>query len=85
MYKQDTFKVTALSKEQCDITNSYQVRELIGDSKYDCIINAAAYTNVDQAEENYELSKLVNCETVQNISQCIKQSQTLFIAQISFE
>ena len=79
MYKQDTFKVTALSKEQCDITNLYQVRELIGDSEFDCIINAAAYTNVDQAEDNYELSKLVNCESVKNISQCIEKSQTLLI------
>ena len=79
MYKQDFFKITALSKQQCDITNLNQLREFIGDSEYDCIINAAAYTNVDQAEESYELSKQVNCESVKNISQCIEKSQTLLI------
>ena len=79
MYKQDIFTVTALPKEQCDITDFDQVKEFISNDEYDCIINAAAYTNVDQAEECYELSKLVNCESVKNITQCIQKSQTLLI------
>tara|TARA_A100001388_G_C28764816_1_gene500070 strand:- start:470 stop:1234 length:765 start_codon:yes stop_codon:yes gene_type:complete len=55
------------------------VRESIGKGDYDCVINAAAYTDVDGAENNYELSRLINCESVKNISQCLANTQTLLI------
>ena len=42
-------RLTALSKDECDVTNFSLVNEQICKVNYDCIINASAYTNVNQA------------------------------------
>ncbi len=57
-----------LDKEEIDITNEQSVREVLRDAKATTIINAAAYTNVDAAEENSEDAFLVNETGVQNLA-----------------
>ncbi len=78
-YRNDCFDVTALTKKQCDTTDFYQVKEQIQKKKYDCIINASAYTKVDDAEENVEMSDMVNCQAIKNICKIIKNTGILFI------
>lgn len=64
--------VTAWDKEELDITNGEEVQKKIVAAKPDVVINAAAYTAVDAAEENRELALAVNGQGVRNIAQAAK-------------
>ncbi len=45
---------------ELDITNRDAVVSFVKDNEIDCIVNCAAYTAVDKAEENEELANLLN-------------------------
>lgn len=53
-------EVIALDRQQLDLTNPDQIRERVRATKPDIIVNAAAYTAVDKAEEEPELTMTVN-------------------------
>jgi len=53
---------------QCDITNFDGIREWLKNSAPDAVINAAAYTAVDESENNQETADLVNGEAVGNLA-----------------
>lgn len=53
-------EIVALDIDDLDLTKGDTIRETIRWIKPNIIINAAAYTNVDQAEEETELATLVN-------------------------
>lgn len=46
--------------DKLDITDNKAVREYIDEHDINCIINCAAYTNVDQAEIDFQLAKQLN-------------------------
>ena len=52
---------------QGDITDAKQVAHFIGDEKWSAIINTAAYTNVDRAEDEPEKAYALNAEAIQHI------------------
>ena len=52
--------VEAVDRAQCDIASVDQVRDLFDKISCDAVINAAAYTKVDQAETDTELAGRVN-------------------------
>lgn len=54
--------ILALDKEELDITNPAAVQRLVEEFKPTVIINAAAHTAVDKAEEEVELSYSINCD-----------------------
>jgi dTDP-4-dehydrorhamnose reductase len=54
------FDFVALSRSELDVTNIGQVTELVNSTKPDVVINAAAYTNVEQAEIDYDEAFKVN-------------------------
>ena len=56
------------SHETLDITNHEAVKELILQVSPDIIINAAAYTAVDNAEKQHELANAINADAVENIA-----------------
>ena len=56
----DDVELLAVDREQLDITNQASVDKLISTFRPDFIINAAAHTGVDQAEEEIELSYAIN-------------------------
>ena len=60
--------ILCLSSEELNICNFDIVDEIISKFNPDVVINAAAYTNVDSAEENSELSYLVNQNGVENLA-----------------
>ena len=45
---------------ELDITNREAIRQFVDDHQIDGIVNCAAYTAVDKAEENEELARLLN-------------------------
>ena len=61
-------KYLALNKHDLDITDSKEVDKTLNKFKPDVIINAAAYTAVDQAEENIELAFSINSDGPKNLA-----------------
>lgn len=59
-------EVTALSRADLDVTDLDAVRAAV--RGHDAIINAAAYTKVDDAETNEELAYAVNATGTQNLA-----------------
>lgn len=60
--------VTGLPRQSLDITDRDSVNQVIRDLSVDLIINCAAYTKVDKAEEEREKAFLINGTGVQNLS-----------------
>ena len=58
---------TFLSEEALDITNKTSVVSYFDSNIYDLVINCAAYTDVDKAEDEAELAFKVNAEGTKNI------------------
>ncbi|ARQ02308.1 dTDP-4-dehydrorhamnose reductase [Pseudorhodoplanes sinuspersici] len=52
--------LTALPRSEADITNADQVKAAIQRHKPDVVVNAAAYTAVDQAEDEYDIALRAN-------------------------
>lgn len=57
-------QVVALGRSQMELTNFVQVREVIRQLRPNIIINAAAYTAVDAAEQAPEMALCINAEAV---------------------
>lgn len=54
--------------EELNITNLQAIDTFVKTNKVDFIINAAAYTNVDKAEEDYDTALLINATAVSNLT-----------------
>jgi len=61
-------EITAVDVDQLDITNKDAVLDFCRNLQPDVIINAAAYTAVDKAEDDYDLAYAVNCTGVENLA-----------------
>lgn len=55
-------EVIATGREQCDLSRPGEIRKLIRDVRPALIVNAAAYTAVDQAEKDEPLASAINSE-----------------------
>ena len=53
-------QIIALTRQDCDLTDLDQIKEIIDQHQPDLIINPAAYTKVDQAEDEKDLAFLIN-------------------------
>ena len=58
----------ALARSQLDITDEAAIRQRIARHKPDCVINAAAYNQVDRAEGDIDTALRVNALAVRNIA-----------------
>jgi dTDP-4-dehydrorhamnose reductase len=65
--------VLALGREECDLRNNDQLRELLCKVKPTWIVNAAAYTLVDKAESESELAFAVNSRAVKTIADTARE------------
>ncbi len=59
----------AVDRDQLDITDRDAVNKLVNEFKPDAIINAAAHTSVDKAEQEVELSYAINRDGPQFLAQ----------------
>ena len=67
-----------LGKDECDITDEPQVSTAFNEHQPTIVINAAAYTKVDDCEDNIELAMSVNGDALRNIvKHCNQHNATL--------
>ena len=64
----DSFEITACSKKTLNITSADDVRIAFEEIEPNIVVNAAAYTKVDDAEINFEMAEAVNSEAVKNLA-----------------
>ena len=67
-------EIIATDVAELDITNEEAVSNFINATKPDYIINCAAYTAVDKAEENYELADKINGDGPTNLAKAAKKT-----------
>lgn len=58
---------------ELDICNAQSIKNFIVDQNINAVINCAAYTNVEKAEENIEIAKRVNTTGVYNIVKALEK------------
>lgn len=66
------YNPTLWDKEELDIINEKKVHELIHELNPEFIINVAAYTDVEAAEDNESLANLINASAVRYIAKAAK-------------
>lgn len=59
---------SAFSSSELDITDKDQLKSLLEHKKPDVVINCAAYTKVDDAEENKQQAARINTEAVKGLA-----------------
>jgi len=72
-------EVIAVGHKELDITNRSAVDRFVDVKKPDIIINAAAYTAVDRAEEEAELAFKVNAHAVKNLADASNAAGAILI------
>ncbi|MDO4962889.1 MAG: dTDP-4-dehydrorhamnose reductase [bacterium] len=71
--KRGIYDVLALDIDDMDITNSRIVNKIFEEYSPEYVIHCAAYTNVDKAEENYDLCKRINVDGTKNITEASRR------------
>ena len=64
---------------ELDITNLAAVRAMVAENSVQAIINCAAYTNVDGAEDDAEMCYLLNATAVENLAVAMKEAGGLLV------
>lgn len=62
-----------------DITDPDAVSAMVRDNDVKCIINCAAYTNVDAAESNEALAEKLNAAAPENLARAMKEANGLLV------
>lgn len=68
-----------LTRATLDVTDNYAVEALAKKKPPSCIINLAAYTDVDGAEDNSEIAFLVNAVAVKHLAMVAENSRAVLI------
>lgn len=64
---------------ELDITNLEAIRKMVKEEDVKVIINCAAYTNVDKAEEDEAFCELLNAQAVENLAIVMKEVDGLLV------
>lgn len=64
---------------ELDITDREAVRKMVRDNNVEVIINCAAYTNVEKAEDDAEFANILNADAVANLAEAIKENNGVLI------
>lgn len=64
---------------ELDITNAEAVSRMVRDNDIKVIVNCAAYTNVDKAEDDVAFAEILNAIAVDNLAQAIKTNDGTLI------
>jgi dTDP-4-dehydrorhamnose reductase len=72
-------QLTALSSKDADLRDRARVQSVIRDSRPDCIILSAAYTDVDGCESNRDLAFAVNTDGAVNVAEAAREAGSRLI------
>ena len=75
----DVVEVPDVETVILDITDLESVRMLVQQNKVDVIVNCAAYTNVDKAEDDVELCSLLNAKAPEYLALAAKEAGALLV------
>lgn len=64
---------------ELDITNAEAVEKMVTDNDVNVIVNCAAYTNVDKAEDDREFAEILNAKAAENLAVAIKKNNGLLV------
>lgn len=68
--------------QELDICDKEAVRAYVAEQRIELIVNCAAYTAVDKAEDNPELAHKLNCEAARELA-CAAQAHQAAMIQVS--
>ncbi len=75
----DVDQVECIETTYLDITDLKAIREMVIANDVKCIINCAAFTNVDAAETAHELAEKLNAEAPKNLATAMKEAGGLLV------
>ena len=75
----DVNQVEGAETTYLDITDLQAVRDIVAKNNVDAIVNCAAYTNVDKAEEDVALCTLLNSKAPENLAIALKETDGLLV------
>lgn len=65
--------------EHLDITNIEAIREMVNSNHVQCIVNCAAWTNVDKAETAGDIVETLNATAPENLAKVMKEVDGLLV------
>lgn len=75
----DVVDLPGVETEKLDITNIDAVRAMVKENDVKVIVNCAAYTNVDKAEDDQEFCALLNAKAPENLAVAMKEVDGLLV------
>ncbi len=78
----DVVEVEGVETTILDITDVDAIQNIVKEKDIRCIVNCAAYTNVDKAESDEELCRKLNAEAPRILAEAMKEVNGLLV-QIS--
>ena len=76
---QDKYNFYYTDVAELDITNAGAIEKFVAGNSIDIIINAAAYTAVDKAEDEVELAYRLNRDAVRNLAEVARNHDCLLV------
>lgn len=64
---------------ELDITDLQAIKKMVKDEDIDVIINCAAYTNVDKAEDDADFAEVLNAGAIRNLAEAMKEKDGALI------
>ena len=77
--EQKTLDFVFLDSKGLDVTNSKQIDEVFSNNNFDYCINCAAYTAVDQAEDESDIAYSINTLGAKNLAEASKKYKVTLI------
>lgn len=75
----DVNQVEGAETSFLDITDLEAIRAMVKEHEIGCIVNCAAYTNVDGAEDNIDLCRKLNADAPRNLATAMKEVDGLLV------
>ena len=75
----DVVDLPGVETDKLDITNIDAVRAMVKENDVKVIVNCAAYTNVDKAEDDQEFCALLNAKAPENLAVAMKEVDGLLV------
>ena len=75
----DVVDLPGMETVKLDITDLEAIRAVVRDNDVKAIVNCAAYTNVDKAEDDIELCALLNAKAPENLAVAMKEVDGLLV------